>query len=105
MITPRILQRLAAVLILAYGLMLMTLALPASAQMERTGDNKRPPLITAAATEPSFMIVAEALVAHCEAFPGGCSCFLNKIRASCSLVLFCLEAGFCEPDTCGIECE
>jgi hypothetical protein len=102
MITPRILQRLAAVLVLACGLMLMTLASPASAQMGSKGDNEQPPLISAVSLAPPstveqpFTVVAATLEPYCPFLRGGCECSLDRIVTPCWLVLFCVDAKLCE---------
>ena len=44
---------------------------------------------------PVFVQAAKDLEGDCEAI-GGCTCFLDGIQTTCSLVFACLDAGFCE---------
>lgn len=43
----------------------------------------------------AFKQAAKELEGHCGRI-GGCTCFLDGIQSSCSLVFACLDAGFCE---------
>jgi hypothetical protein len=49
----------------------------------------------AGATSEVFSLAARDLGQHCEQI-GGCTCVLDGIRTTCSLVFACLDAGFCE---------
>ena len=42
-----------------------------------------------------FQRTARDLQGHCAAI-GGCTCFLDGIQTTCSVVFACLDAGFCE---------
>ena len=42
-----------------------------------------------------FKQAASDLQENCELI-GGCTCFLDGIQTTCSLVFACLDAGFCE---------
>ncbi|WP_420642206.1 hypothetical protein [Candidatus Leptofilum sp.] len=42
-----------------------------------------------------FLQAAKDLQEDCERI-GGCTCFMDGIQTTCSLVFACLDAGFCE---------
>ena len=42
-----------------------------------------------------FNQTARSLQEHCQSI-GGCTCFLDGIQTTCSVVFACLDAGFCE---------
>lgn len=42
-----------------------------------------------------FSLAAKGIGQHCEQI-GGCTCILDGIQTTCSLVFACLDAGFCE---------
>ena len=42
-----------------------------------------------------FLQAANDLQENCEQI-GGCTCFMDGIQTTCSLVFACLDAGFCE---------
>jgi len=60
--------------------------------------NPIPPAGTRVTTASDVLIFTQAakeLEGHCAQI-GGCTCFLDGIQSSCSLVFACLDAGFCE---------
>jgi hypothetical protein len=46
-------------------------------------------------TSEVFQRTARDLQGQCAAI-GGCTCFLDGIQTTCSVVFACLDAGFCE---------
>jgi hypothetical protein len=46
-------------------------------------------------TSDVFRQTARDLQGDCQAM-GGCTCFLDGLQTTCSLVFACLDAGFCE---------
>ena len=51
--------------------------------------------VTNVSDVPIFFQAATDLQEHCEQI-GGCTCFLDGLQTTCSLVFACLDAGFWE---------
>jgi hypothetical protein len=51
--------------------------------------------VTNVSDAPVFLQAATDLQEHCDLI-GGCTCFLDGLQTTCSLVFACLDAGFCE---------
>jgi hypothetical protein len=73
--------------------LLCTLLVPGCTREDRS---PIPPAGTrVSSTSEVFQRTARDLAGQCEAI-GGCTCFLDGIQTTCSVVFACLDAGFCE---------
>jgi hypothetical protein len=78
-------------LLLLVALLVCTLALSSCA-----AKNPIPAAGTRAkATSELFRQTSRGLADHCARI-GGCTCFIDGLQTTCSLVFACLDAGFCE---------
>jgi len=63
---------------------------------EKYGKNPIPPAGTSVTTTSEvFRQTAKGLAEDCDRI-GGCTCILDGIQTTCSVVFACLDAGFCQ---------